>query len=103
MEVHAEGWGTDNRRQRVSQAGLLEIEGSLLIAIIDTSSIELRVSLSGRNTKTMTEMRLGLSLLRLPSLYSSRLALRPTARMEAQQSLLVLSAGWLTLLILRKV
>ncbi len=54
MEVHVEGWGTDNRKQRVSRASLIKFEGSLLIAFTDTFSIELRASLSGRNIDSIS-------------------------------------------------
>lgn len=45
-------------------ASVPKLGGSLLIAIPDTSSIELRVSLSGRNVSSSPETRLGLNLLR---------------------------------------
>lgn len=55
-------------------ASVPKLGGSLLIAIPDTSSIELRVSLSGSNVSSSPETRLGLNLLRPPPLRPSLLA-----------------------------
>lgn len=50
----------------------------ILMAVTDTSFIELRGSLSGSNISSVPEMRLGLNLVHRPTFLSSRLAKRPT-------------------------